>query len=125
MSNLGHHMRLLTGGGLVAGALAGAALFGGAPAALANEDPAADPPNCTAADLEGVRAGVSEATSAYLFTHPDYNWFMTSLEGLSRADVAKQVKTYLDAHPDTKADIMGIRQPLADLKDRCGAPLSP
>jgi hemophore-related protein len=125
MPNLGHRMRLLTGGGLVAGALAAAALFGGAPAALANEDPAADPPNCTAADLEGVRAGVSEATSAYLFTHPDYNWFMTSLEGLSRADVAKQVKTYLDAHPDTKADIMGIRQPLADLKDRCGAPLSP
>jgi len=38
-------MRLLTGGGLVAGALTAAALFGGAPAALANEDPAANPPN--------------------------------------------------------------------------------
>jgi len=118
-------MRLLTGGGLVAGALTAAALFGGAPAALANEDPAANPPNCTAADLEGVRAQVSAATSAYLFSHPDYNWFMTSLEGLSRADVTKQVKTYLDDHPDTKADMMGIRQPLTDLRDRCGAPPSP
>jgi len=50
---------------------------------------------------------------------------MTSLEGLSRADVAKQVKTYLDDHPDTKADMTGIRQPLTDLRDRCGAPPSP
>ena len=125
MSFLAQPIRLLTGGGLVVGALAAAALFGGAPAALANEDPAANPPNCTAADLEGVRAGVSAATSAYLFSHPDYNWFMTSLEGLSRADVAKQVKTYLDDHPDTKADMMGIRQPLTDLKNRCGAPPSP
>ena len=125
MSFLAPPMRLLTGGGLVAGALTAAALFGGAPAALANEDPAANPPNCTAADLEGVRAQVSAATSAYLFSHPDYNWFMTSLEGLSRADVTKQVKTYLDDHPDTKADMMGIRQPLTDLRDRCGAPPSP
>ena len=125
MSFLAPPMRLLTGGGLVAGALTAAALFGGAPAALANEDPAANPPNCTAADLEGVRAQVSAATSAYLFSHPDYNWFMTSLEGLSRADVAKQVKTYLDDHPDTKADMTGIRQPLTDLRDRCGAPHSP
>jgi hypothetical protein len=37
----------------------------------------ADPPNCTAADLAGVAAGVSAATSAYLFTHPDANAFMT------------------------------------------------
>lgn len=125
MSFLAQPIRLMTGGGLVAGALAAAALFGGAPAALANEDPAANPPNCTAADLEGVRAQVSAATSAYLFSHPDYNWFMTSLEGLPRADVAKQVKTYLDDHPDTKADMMGIRQPLTDLRDRCGAPPSP
>ena len=39
--------------------------FGASPAALA------DPPNCTAADLAGVAAGVSAATSAYLFTHPE------------------------------------------------------
>src|SRR4051812_5430697 len=72
--------RLLTSGTLLAGGAIGAALFCGIPSALANEDPAADPPNCTSADLEGVRAGVDAATSAYLFTHPDVNWFVTSLE---------------------------------------------
>ena len=45
-----------------------------APAALAE-----DPPNCTAADMAGVAAGVSAATSAYLFTHPDVNAFVTGL----------------------------------------------
>ena len=28
-------------------------------------------------------------------------------------------------HPDTKADLTGIRQPLVDIKNRCGAPPSP
>jgi hemophore-related protein len=105
--------------------LIGTTLFGALPSAFANEDPAQNPPNCTAADLEGVRAGVSAATSAYLFTHPDYNWFVTSLEGMSREQVSTHMKDYLNAHPDTKNDIMGIRQPLLDLKNRCGAPPSP
>jgi heme-binding protein len=125
MSFSGNPARLFTGSGLVAGALVAATLFGGVPAALADQDPAADPPNCTAADLEGVRAGVSASTSAYLFTHPDFNWFMTSLEGLTREQTAKKVKAYMVNHPDTKADLTGIRQPLADIKDRCGAPPSP
>jgi hypothetical protein len=33
----------------------GAALFGASPLAHANQDPGANPPNCSAADLEGVR----------------------------------------------------------------------
>ena len=49
-----------------------------------------NPPNCSAADLEGVRAGVDAATSAYLFTHPDFNWFVTSLEGLPADQVSAQ-----------------------------------
>ena len=35
------------------------------------------------------------------------------------------MKDYLAQHPDTKNDITGIRQPLVDLKNRCGAPPSP
>lgn len=116
--------RRLTGGAVLAGGLLGAALFANVPSALANEDPAANPPNCSAADLEGVKAGVSAATSTYLFTHPDFNGFVTSLEGLPRAQTA-EMKTYLAGHPDTKNDITGIRQPLVDLKDRCGAPPTP
>jgi hemophore-related protein len=88
-------------------------------------DPAANPPNCSAADLEGVRSGVSSSTSAYLFTHPEVNYFFTSLEGLPRNQVAAKVKAYMASHPDVKADLTGIRQPLVDLRDRCGAPPSP
>ena len=52
---------------------------------------ARNPPNCTAADLAGVASGVSASTSAYLFTHPDVNWFFTSLEGLPRDEVRDEV----------------------------------
>lgn len=117
--------RRLTGGAVLAGGLLGAALFGGIAPAFANEDPAADPPNCSAADLEGVRAGVSASTSAYLFTHPDVNYFFTSLEGLPRDEVRTQVTDYLNANPQTKAELTGIRQPLVDLKDRCGSAPAP
>jgi hemophore-related protein len=124
-SSRGCTARRLTGGAVLAGGLIGTTLFGALPSAFANEDPALNPPNCTAADLEGVRSGVSASTSAYLFTHPDYNWFVTSLEGLPRDQVSTQMKDYLNVHPDVKNDITGIRQPLVDIKDRCGAPPSP
>jgi heme-binding protein len=78
-----------------------------------------------AADLEGARAGVSASTSAYLFTHPDLNDFMTSLKAMSREQVAAKVKQYMAVHPDEQADMANIRQPLVDIRDRCGAPPSP
>ena len=106
------------------GAVIGVALLA-SPLAHADQDPNANPPNCSAADLEGVRAGVSAATSSYLFTHPDVNYFFTSLEGVPRDQVLAKVKAYMDAHPQTKADLTGIRQPLVDIKNRCGAPPSP
>jgi len=106
------------------GAIAGAMLFGALPSAMA-DDPAKNPPDCTAADLAGVASGVSASTSAYLFTHPDVNWFFTSLEGLPRDQVRTEVKNYLDQNPQTKADLTGIRQPLVDLKNRCGSAPAP
>jgi heme-binding protein len=69
--------------------------------------------------------GCRAATSSYLFTHPDVNDFYTSLEGLPRDKVSAKVKDYLANHPDVKADMTGIRQPLVDIRDRCGAPPSP
>src|SRR5512139_2695209 len=66
---------------VIAGAATGAALLGLSPMAYANEDPAADPPGCSTADLEGVRAGVDASTSAYLFTHPDLNGFVSHAQG--------------------------------------------
>lgn len=106
--------RRLVAGTFAAGAAAGTLLLGPATAALAA------PPNCTAADLAGVAAGVSAATSAYLFTHPDVNAFFTSLEGSPRDTLRTQVQQYLDANPQVKAELGGIRQPLVDLRTRCG-----
>jgi heme-binding protein len=107
------------------GAGISAALLSVSPLAHADQDPGANPPNCSAADLEGVRAGVSASTSAYLFTHPDLNDFMTSLKGMPRAQVTAKVKDYMAVHPQEQADMASIRQPLVDIRDRCGAPPSP
>jgi heme-binding protein len=101
-------------GAIGAGAIAGVMVFG-APSALA--DP---PPNCTAADLAGVSSGVSAATSAYLFSHPDVNAFFTGLKGQPKSDIKDDVQNYMNANPQVKADLQGIRQPLIDLKNRCG-----
>jgi hemophore-related protein len=116
--------RRVVAGALGTGALAGAMLFGAIPSAMA-DDPALNPPNCTAADLAGVASGVSASTSAYLFTHPDVNWFFTSLEGLPRDQVRTEVADYLKDNPGVKADLTGIRQPLVDLKNRCGSAPAP
>jgi hemophore-related protein len=35
------------------------------------------------------------------------------------------MKAYMAANPQVKTDMIGIRQPLLDLKDRCAAPPSP
>ena len=104
--------RRAVAGALGAGAITSAILVG---AALA----LADPPNCTAADLAGVASGVSAATSAYLFTHPDVNTFFTSLKGRPKSDIRDDIQNYLNANPTVKADLQGIRQPLVDLKTRC------
>ncbi|MGE5695249.1 MAG: heme-binding protein [Candidatus Sericytochromatia bacterium] len=99
-------------GALGAGAITSAMLFGAGPAS-------ADPPNCTAADLAGVAAGVSAATSAYLFTHPDVNDFFTSLKGQPKSEIRDDVQNYMSANPAVQAELQGIRQPLVDLKTRC------
>lgn len=98
----------------IAGAVAGALFIGSAPAAFAM------PPNCTAADLAGVSAGVAAATSAYLFTHPDVNAFFTSLEGEQRDTLQPQIEQYLNDNPQVRGELAAIRQPLVDIKNRCG-----
>ena len=108
-----------------AGAATGAALLGVSPLANAAQDPGNNPPGCTSADLEGVRAGVDASTSAYLFTHPDLNAYVSTLQGLSRDQVAQQVDGYMTTHPQEDVEMNGIRQPLMDLKDHCGGLVSP
>ena len=72
-----------------------------------------------------MRAGVDTSTSAYLFTHPDLNTFMSTLQGLSRAPGRRNVKGYMATHPQENAEMTGIRQPLMDLKNHCGGTVSP
>ena len=98
---------------------------GGAALAAAEPLPPPPPPNCTAADLAGVSGGVSTATSAYLFTHPDVNAFFTGLKGLPKEELKTQVQQYADTHPQVKAELQGIRQPMVDFRNRCGAPALP
>lgn len=93
--------------------IAGAMFFGTAATA------AADPPNCTAADLAGVMAGVSAGTSSYLFTHPDVNAFFTGLKGKPRDQMMTEVRAYLDANPRVRDELRGVRQPAIDFRDRC------
>ena len=111
--------RRAVAGAVGTGALAGAMLFGALPTAMA------EPPNCTAADLAFTAAGVSRATSDYLFSHPDVNFFFTGLEGKERDEVRTEVDAYMTANPQVKAELTSIRQPLVDLKNRCGADATP
>ncbi|TPG29842.1 heme-binding protein [Mycolicibacterium hodleri] len=103
-------------GTIGAGAVAAATVFAAAPSASA--DPL--PPNCTAADLAQVTTGVSAANSVYLFTHPDVNAFFTDLEGLPPDTVRARIADYTAANPQVQAELAAIRQPLVDMRTRCG-----
>ena len=107
-------MRSVVAGAIATGAISGAMLFGSAASALA--DP---PPGCSAADLARVQSGVSDATSNYLFAHPDVNNFFTGLKGQSRDEQRNNTQNYLNANPQIQNDLQGLRQPLVDLKNRC------
>ena len=103
-----------------AGALLGAGAVLAGLVGTAGPAAADPPPNCTTADMTGVMSGVSAAMSAYLFTHPDVNDFFTGLEGTPRDELRGQIQQYLDANPQVRAELQGIRQPLVDLRARCG-----
>src|SRR5690348_827127 len=108
-------------------ALAGGMLFGSAAAASAEPSipPPPAPPNCSPADWAGVRAGVAAATSAYLFTHPPVNDFFATLAGQSRDEMRPQVQAYLDANPQVRAELQGIKQPADDFLNRCDVEPNP
>jgi len=97
--------------------VAGAMILGTAATA------AADPPNCTAADLAGVNAGVSAGTSSYLFTHPEVNAFFTGLKGKPRDQMTADIDAYFEANPQVRDELRAVRQAAADFRDRCNAPM--
>jgi heme-binding protein len=101
------------------GVISGAMVFGAAGPAGADPQPAPPLPNCTAADMAGVAAGVAAATSAYMFSHPDVNDYFTSLKGTPRSEMRAKLQQYMDANPQVHADLEGIRQPMLDFRSRC------
>jgi len=113
--------RRAVAGAVGAVALAGATFLGSAAVASAQPPtpPPPAPPNCSPADWAGVRAGVAAALSAYLFTHPPVNDFFATLKGQTRDQMQPQVQAYLDANPQVRTDLQGIKQPADDFLNRC------
>jgi len=107
--------RSAAAGVIGSGAVAAAMLFG-APSALGQPDP---PPNCTAADLAGVSGSVAIATSAYLFSHPDVNDFLTSIAGERTDERRANVVNYFNANPQVHAELRKIHEPLYEIQQRC------
>lgn len=104
-------------GAIGAGAVTGTLLCASARTAAA--DPPPRPADCTAADVAGVAAGVAAALSTYLFTHPDVNGFYTGLQDQPKDQIRDDVQNYFNANPQEQADLENIRQPLADIRQRC------
>jgi heme-binding protein len=103
---------------LVVGVI-GAGVVTGILAPAASADPAPRPPNCTAADVASVAAGVATSLSAYLLTHPDVNSFYTGLEDQPKDQIGSEVQNYFSTNPQEEADLENIRQPMKDIRERC------
>lgn len=104
---------------ILAAAFGALAVFGSVATASAEPLPPPPPPNCTAADLAGVIAGVTAATSAYLFTHPPVNDFFTGLQDKTQEERRAELSAYMDANPQVRDELRGIRQPSTDFRARC------
>ena len=113
-------VRRAVAGAIAAGPIA-AMLLGFAPSVIGQPPTPAPPapPGCSAADLARVSSGVASATSDYLYSHPDVNNFFTSLHGLPNDEIPNDVRNYMDANPQVRADLTAIRQPLTDLRNGC------
>lgn len=97
----------------------GATLWGvGVPAQA--QPPPPPPPNCSAADLAGIMSGITAATSVYLWTHPPVNEFFTTFGDIPQEEKKAALGAFLDANPQVKAELQGIRQPAKDFRARCG-----
>jgi heme-binding protein len=103
--------------------LVAAAMIAGAMLVGTSATAAADPPNCSAADLAGVMSGVSAGTSAYLFTHPEVNDFFTGLKGKPRDQMRTDIEAYMAANPQVSDELQNVRQPASDFRARYNAPL--
>ena len=102
-------------GAIGLGAVAGA-LVATAPSALA------DPPQLQCSRPGGRHCWSAAATSAYLFTHPDVNDFMTGLTGQPGTRCRPTCRS--TSTPTRRPRPRSKHPPAtADMRDRCGPPL--
>lgn len=92
---------------------------------MATGPAAADPPQCTAANLAHTTSTVTNNVGNYLDAHADANTAFTNLKGLPRPQMRAQAEQYLSANPQVKSDLQGLREPLTDLAQQCGVTLPP
>lgn len=104
---------------LAAAAGCSAVLIGMAAPAAAQPAPPAQP-GCSAGDMAKVMSGVANAKGDYLLANPQVNDFFTSLKDVPKEQRKESMRSYLDANPQVKADLDGIRQPAKEFKNRCG-----
>jgi heme-binding protein len=98
----------------------GAGVIGAAALVLGPAATAGASPGCTVADMTSVETGVAAAMSVYLWSHPEVNDFFTSVQGLPPDQAFAQIRDYLTARPQTKAEMDAIQAPADDLRARCG-----
>jgi len=53
------------------------------------------------------------------------NDFFATLKGQSRDQIRPQVQQYLDANPQVRTDLQGIKQPADDFLNRCNQQSNP
>ena len=76
-------------------------------------------PGCSAADIAAVESQVAAGVAGYLFTHPDVNLYFSSVQGQPRSTAISKIESYLDANPQTQAELDAVRGPAFDLRNRC------
>ena len=109
-----------------AGALAGAMFLGRAAAKCRPANAAA---TCAAELLArglGGRQGGRCCGLVGLSVHPPpVNEFFATLKGQSRDQMQPQVQAYLDANPQVRTELQGIKQPADDFLNRCNQQSNP
>ena len=50
----------------------------------------------------------------------DVNAFFSNVAGQPRDAMRNQIHDYMNANPTVTSDLRGIRQPMKDLRNRCG-----
>jgi heme-binding protein len=83
------------------------------------------PDPCTAANLTETISTVNHQMSVYLQAHPETNQALADVAKMSPFSAQGAFTSYFNEHPQEKADLHNIQQPLVDLTNQCGYQVSP